>query len=226
MEKFKVGDYVSLAEGMQHWEFREGEVTWVSEDGEAVYVKTDGCLRFEFPREALSLMKKPEQKDKVASTWDEKTRGPQMASPSGMTIYKYPIDSSIVELSEEYKIIRVETDPETKQSWLWAIVDSDSPDNYPVSIRKVDIPVLEEFTVSMNYDDEIISIEHVNGFTSMWIDGVVSDDETNREDVKFRAFKTGAKMPDDILVTMKYVGFYPLFIQMELGLYVFRDYSK
>ena len=43
----------------------------------------------------------------------------------------------------------------------------------------------------------------------------------NDEVRQFKAFKTGALIPDDI--NLKYIGMYPIFIQVELMLYISKD---
>ncbi|MBY5849760.1 hypothetical protein HFN51_04210 [Rhizobium leguminosarum] len=107
----------------------------------------------------------------VAASWDEASRGPQMASPTGRTIFKYAV------------------------------------------------PTLEQFHLSLPRDAQIIRIAHIDGFTWLW---AVVDLRKPCSRRLFRAFKTGATIPDTF-DTSAYIGFYPINVQMELGLYVFEE---
>ncbi|QGH74659.1 hypothetical protein KNU84_gp045 [Bacteriophage DSS3_VP1] len=160
----------------------------------------------------------------VANQWDSTTRGPQMAAPEGMTIFKYRLDTQqpVLNLPRYAKIIRCEKD-ETGD-WIWAIVDIRETQTEARYFERHRIPALEDFKVFMNGDyDKILSIQHYEGFTYMWIE--TDESVENRGFIPFKAFKTGAQMPDNILDEYEYVGFYPIFIQMELGLYVFKGYE-
>jgi hypothetical protein len=85
-------------------------------------------------------------------------------------------------------------------------------------IFKYQMPVLEQFTMDLPQGAEIIRMEDQGGMFWMW--AVVNTDAPT-EKRYFRAFKTGAKIPDD--VELKYVGFCAVFVQMELGLYIFEE---
>lgn len=113
---------------------------------------------------------KPEPAKPEGHQWDA-SRGPQMASPTGRTIFKYPV------------------------------------------------PSLEDFHLSLPQGAQIIRIDHIDGFTWAWAVVDLRQPCTRR---RFRAFKTGATIPDTF-DTSSYVGFYPIFVQQELGLYVFED---
>lgn len=88
------------------------------------------------------------------------------------------------------------------------------------SIFKYPVPNLEEFSVTMPEGAEVLRIDHIEGFTWLW--ALVDLDEQPVEH-RFKAFKTGVSMPKNLTETHDYVGFYPLFIQVELGLYVFKE---
>ncbi|MGY5795175.1 DUF7352 domain-containing protein len=90
------------------------------------------------------------------------------------------------------------------------------------AILKYAVPTLEQFELSLPADAQLIRIDHIDGFTWAW---AVVDTRKPLAKRKFRAFKTGATIPDDF-DTSAYVGFYPIYVQMELGLYVFEDYSQ
>lgn len=85
-------------------------------------------------------------------------------------------------------------------------------------IFKYQMPVLEEFTMDLPKGAEIIRMQDMDGMFWLW---AVVNTEAPMEKRYFRAFKTGAKIPDN--VELKYVGFCAVFVQMELGLYIFED---
>lgn len=166
--------------------------------------------------------KVPDEMVKEVQDWDFDKRGPQMASPLGMTIFKYELkgDKPYINLPRYSQIIRCEKD--ATGEWIWAIVDTRETQTERRYFERHRIPALEEFTIFMNRDyDDILSIQHFEGFTHMWIE--TDENAEERVHTTFRAFKTGAQMPDNILDNFSYVGFYPLYIQMELGLYVFKE---
>ena len=84
-------------------------------------------------------------------------------------------------------------------------------------IFKYQMPVLEEFQMELTVNAEIIRVEDQNGMFWMW--AVVNTDAPT-ETRTFRASKTGAQIPDNI--NLKYIGFCAIFVQMELGLYIFE----
>lgn len=85
-------------------------------------------------------------------------------------------------------------------------------------IFKYQMPVLEQFTMKLPAGAEIIRMEDQGGMFWLW---AVVNTEAPLEDRRFRAFKTGAKMPDG--VALRYLGFCAVFVQMELGLYIFEE---
>jgi hypothetical protein len=85
-------------------------------------------------------------------------------------------------------------------------------------IYKYQMPVLEEFTMSLPAGAEILRIEDQGGMFWMW---AVVDTNAADETRKFRSFKTGAEMPAGM--ELKYIGFCAVFVQMELGLYIFEE---
>jgi hypothetical protein len=153
--------------------------------------------------------------------WNVLNRGPKMANPEGTAILKYSVSGEFSRLHGPIeKIIRVEKDKEG-QTWVWAVtqINGISRDLY---IREVLVPALEKFTVHMSETCEVLGLQHHNGFTYLW----VLEDELNevRYKQEFLAFKTGADCPyQGFTRDYEYVGFYFIFIQMELGLYVFRS---
>ena len=85
-------------------------------------------------------------------------------------------------------------------------------------IFKYQMPVLERFTMRLPRGAEIIRMEDQGGMFWLW--AVVRTDVPD-EDRHFWAFKCGGKIPDDL--NIKYVGFCAVFVQMELGLYIFEE---
>lgn len=84
-------------------------------------------------------------------------------------------------------------------------------------IFKYQMPVLEQFAMELPEGAEILRMEDQGGMFWMW---AVVDTEAPTETRSFMAFKTGATIPRD--VNLKYVGFCAIFVQMELGLYIFE----
>tara|TARA_R110000782_G_scaffold241474_1_gene327936 strand:- start:673 stop:999 length:327 start_codon:yes stop_codon:yes gene_type:complete len=84
-------------------------------------------------------------------------------------------------------------------------------------IFKYQMPVLESFEMQLPEGAEIIRMEDQEGLFWLW---AVVNTEAPLETRSFKVFKTGAKMPDG--VDLKYIGFCAVFVQMELGLYIFE----
>lgn len=89
-------------------------------------------------------------------------------------------------------------------------------------IFKYQMPVKEQFTMELPAGAQIIRMQDMDGFFWLW---AVVDTDAETEKRFFRAFKTGAKIPDDF-DTSHYVGFCAVFVQMELGLYIFEDRQR
>lgn len=88
-------------------------------------------------------------------------------------------------------------------------------------IFKYQMPVLEQFTMKLPAGAEIIRMQDQGGMFWLW--AVVNTEEPMVER-RFRAFKTGAKIPDGLV--LRYVGFCAVFVQAELGLYIFEDFTS
>ncbi len=84
-------------------------------------------------------------------------------------------------------------------------------------IFKYQMPVLENFEMELPDGAEIIRVADQGGMFWMW--AVVNTDNKCVQR-KFKAFKTGATMPNDI--KLNYIGFCAVHVQMELGLYIFE----
>lgn len=85
-------------------------------------------------------------------------------------------------------------------------------------IFKYQMPVLEQFTMRLPEGAEIIRMNDEGGLFWLW--AVVNTDAPD-EDRHFHAFKTGGKMPDGL--PLVYRGFCRVFVQQELGLYIFEE---
>ena len=86
------------------------------------------------------------------------------------------------------------------------------------TIFKYQIPTLEKFTLKLPKGAEIIRVDHIGGLNWLW---AVVDTNAPDEERKFRAFKTGGAIPSEL--SLKYVGYYAIFVQQELGLYIFEE---
>jgi hypothetical protein len=86
------------------------------------------------------------------------------------------------------------------------------------TIFKYPMPVLESFTMTLPVGAEIIRVADQGGMFWMW--AIVRTDVPD-ETRSFRAFKCGGKMPDD--ANLNYIGFCAVFVQQELGLYIFEE---
>lgn len=93
-------------------------------------------------------------------------------------------------------------------------------DKKGLRIYKYPIPIIEEFSIILPKGAEIIRLDFIEGHAWLWakIDQRVEDEKRY-----FRAFKTGALIPDNL--DIKYIGMYPIFIQVELMLYVYEEFK-
>ena len=86
-------------------------------------------------------------------------------------------------------------------------------------IFKYQMPVLEKFSMSLPRGAEILRVADQGGMFWLW---AVVDTGAPDETRNFVAVKCGANVPDGLL---SYVGFCAIFVQQELGLYIFEDLS-
>lgn len=89
-------------------------------------------------------------------------------------------------------------------------------------IFKYQMPIKEVFHVDLPKGAQIIRVADLDGMFWLW---AIVDTNAPMEKRFFRAFKTGAKIPDDF-DTSHYLGMCAVFIQMELGLYIFEDVKR
>lgn len=87
------------------------------------------------------------------------------------------------------------------------------------TIFKYQMPVLERFTMKLPMGAEIIRMEDQGGMFWLW---AVVDTNVPDEERHFVAVKCGAKVPDG---NLRYLGFCAIFVQQELGLYIFEDHG-
>ncbi len=85
-------------------------------------------------------------------------------------------------------------------------------------IFKYQMPVLEQFTMLLPNEAEIIRMQDQGGMFWLW--ALVRTDVPD-EVRHFRAFKCGGKIPDDL--ELSYIGFCAVFVQQELRLYIFEE---
>ena len=88
-------------------------------------------------------------------------------------------------------------------------------------IFKYQMPVLEQFSMNLPAGAQIIRMADQGGMFWLW---AVVDTDAPAETRHFRAFKTGAKIPDGL--DLRYIGFCAVFVQMELGLYIFEEFPQ
>lgn len=86
-------------------------------------------------------------------------------------------------------------------------------------IFKYQMPVLESFTMKLPKDAQILRVADQGGMFWLW--ALVRTDAPD-EERHFRAFKCGGKIPEDPSVYLSYQGFCAVFVQQELGLYIFE----
>ena len=104
-----------------------------------------------------------------------------------------------------------------KDQWDESVRGKKMSDNKGKVIYKYQMPILEEFYMTLPKDAEIIRVDDQDGMFWLW---AVVDTEVTDEKRKFYSVKCGANVPDGDL---KYLGFCAIFIQQELGLYIFED---
>ena len=85
-------------------------------------------------------------------------------------------------------------------------------------IFKYQMPVLESFKMKLPQGAEIIRMADQDGMFWLW---AVVDTNNPDEERQFYAVKCGANVPE--INTLVYRGFCAIFVQQELGLYIFED---
>jgi hypothetical protein len=85
-------------------------------------------------------------------------------------------------------------------------------------VFKYQMPVLEQFTMQLPRGAEIIRMADQGGMFWLW---AVVDTRVEDEERMFYAVKCGGNVPQ--LPNLVYRGFCAVFVQQELGLYIFED---
>lgn len=88
-------------------------------------------------------------------------------------------------------------------------------------IFKYQMPVLERFTMRLPQNAEVIRMADHGGMFWLW---AVVDTRLPDEDRHFVAVKCGGNVPE--VPSLIYRGFCAVFVQQELGLYIFEDVSN
>ena len=109
---------------------------------------------------------------------------------------------------------------EQKDQWNESVRGKKMSDATGRVIFKYQMPVLESFEMTLPQGAEIIRVADQGGMFWLW--AVVRTDVPD-EARQFHAYKCGGKIPDDL--NLKYVGFCAVFVQQELGLYIFEEVS-
>lgn len=86
-------------------------------------------------------------------------------------------------------------------------------------IFKYQMPVKERFTMLIPSGAEIIRMEDQDGMFWLW--AIVNTTHMD-EELTFHSVKCGGKMPE-VEGRLVYRGFCRIFIQQELGLYIFEE---
>lgn len=105
-----------------------------------------------------------------------------------------------------------------KDQWDESVRGKKMSDASGKVIFKYQMPILEEFTMLLPTAAEIIRMECQNGMFWLW---AVVDTNLPDEERKFYAVKCGANVPEK--ENLVYRGFCAIFVQQELGLYIFED---
>ncbi len=103
-------------------------------------------------------------------------------------------------------------------SWDTATRGEKMSDTTGLTIFKYQMPVKEEFDMTLPKGAKIIRVDDQDGMFWMW---AVVDTNATTEKRKFKAFKTGGSGMDPS-ENLNYIGFCKIYIQMELGLYIFE----
>lgn len=92
-----------------------------------------------------------------------------------------------------------------------------------LTIYKYQMPVKEQFTLELPEGAEILRVDDDNGMFWLWALVDIRKPDTTR---RFRAFKCGAPIPDDVDIdSLEYLGWGAIFVQQELALYIFEEHE-
>lgn len=117
-----------------------------------------------------------------------------------------------------------EQGPSQEDQWDEILRGKKMSDTTGNVIFKYQMPVLESFEMKLPIGARIIRIEDQGGMFWMW---ALVNTEVQDETRKFYSFKCGGKIPEHLdMDKLVYVGFCKIFVQQELGLYIFEDISN
>lgn len=88
------------------------------------------------------------------------------------------------------------------------------------TIYKYQMPVLESFTMKLPEGAEILRVADQGGMFWLWAKVRTDVPDEVRH---FHSFKCGGKIPDKLSDKLVYIGFCAVFVQQELGLYIFEE---
>jgi len=86
-------------------------------------------------------------------------------------------------------------------------------------VYKYQIPALESFTLDLPKGSKVIRVDHIEGFSYLW--ALVPFGELEKDRYHFKGSKTGGVFEHEN--ELEYIGVHCLFVQQEIGLYVFLD---
>lgn len=133
---------------------------------------------------------------------------------------------------EEYEVIRKvfddlkyeeEDEPVQEDQWDEKIRGKKMSSSSGNVIFKYQMPVKEHFEMKLPRGAKIIRVADQDGFFWLW---AVVNTNVPDEVRKFHAVKCGANMPDVDPSLLVYHGFCAIFVQQELGLYIFEEISQ
>ena len=94
-------------------------------------------------------------------------------------------------------------------------------DTVGVQVLKYQMPVLEYFTLELPEGAEVLRVDDQDGLLWLW---ALVDTRQPASLRHFVALKTGGQPPEVFHRSLgrRYLGFVRIFVQMELGLYIFE----
>lgn len=110
------------------------------------------------------------------------------------------------------------TDERASDQWDEALRGKKMSNSTGRVIFKYQMPVMERFAMRLPKGAEIIRMADQGGMFWLW---AVVDTRLPDEDRNFVAVKCGANVPE--IPGLIYRGFCAVFVQQELGLYIFED---
>lgn len=91
------------------------------------------------------------------------------------------------------------------------------------TIFKYQMPILEKFDMRLPIGARILRVADQDGMFWLWAEVRTDVPDEIRH---FRAFKCGGQMPNERECELFYIGFCAVFVQQELGLYIFEEITR